>query len=82
MSWLQSPSTVILEPPKIKSVTVSSISPSICHDDLSFLNVEQVRKAGTILVQSLRKIMHSFEYIKAVCNGFLVFIELQGISEV
>ena len=31
-SWLQSPSTVILEPKKIKSVTVSIISPSICHD--------------------------------------------------
>ena len=36
ISWLQSPSSVILEPKKIKSVTVS---PSICHD-LSFLNVE------------------------------------------
>ena len=36
ISWLQSPSAVILEPPKIKSVTVST---SICHD-LSFLNVE------------------------------------------
>ena len=36
ISWLQSPSAVILEPPKIKSATVS---PSICHD-LSFLNVE------------------------------------------
>ena len=32
MSWLQSPSAVILEPPKIKSVTVSTISPSICHE--------------------------------------------------
>ena len=31
ISWLQSPSAVILEPPKIKSVTVSSVSPSICH---------------------------------------------------
>ena len=30
ISWLQSPSAVILEPPKIKSVTVSIISPSIC----------------------------------------------------
>ena len=30
-SWLQSPSTVILEPKKIKSVTVSIVSPSICH---------------------------------------------------
>ena len=29
--WLQSPSTVILEPKKIKSVTVSTLSPSICH---------------------------------------------------
>ena len=29
--WLQSPSAVILEPKKIKSVTVSIISPSICH---------------------------------------------------
>ena len=32
ISWLQSPSAVILEPPKIKSVTVSTVSPSICYD--------------------------------------------------
>ena len=32
ISWLQSPSTVILEPKKVKSVTVSSVSPSICHE--------------------------------------------------
>ena len=44
ISWLQSPSAVILAPPKIKSDTVS---PSISHEvmgtdghDLSFLNVE------------------------------------------
>ena len=44
ISWLQSPFAVILEPPKIKSATVSS---SICHEvmgigchDFSFLNVE------------------------------------------
>ena len=45
ISWLQSPSAVILEPPKIKSFTVSIVSPSICYeamgpDDLRFLNVE------------------------------------------
>ena len=45
ISWLQSPSAVILEPPKIKSDTVSTVSPSISHevmgpDDLHFLNVE------------------------------------------
>ena len=33
--WLQSPSAVILEPPKIKSVTVSIVSPSICHEVMS-----------------------------------------------
>ena len=41
ISWLQSPSAVILEPPKIESLIVS---PSICHEvrgpDLSFLNAE------------------------------------------
>ena len=47
ISWLQSPSAVILEPPKIKSDTVSTVSPSISHrvmgpdgHDLRFLNVE------------------------------------------
>ena len=32
ISWLQSPSAVILEAKKIKSVTVSIISPSTCHE--------------------------------------------------
>ena len=45
ISWLQSPSAGILEPPKIKSDTVSTVSPSISHEvmgchDLCFLNVE------------------------------------------
>ena len=47
ISWLQSPSAVMLEPKKIKSVTVSTVSPSICHEVMgpdamisSFLNVK------------------------------------------
>ena len=47
VSWLHSLSAVILEPPKLKFLTVSSVSPSICHEvmgpephDLCFLNVE------------------------------------------
>ena len=47
ISWLQSPSVVILEPKKIKSVIVSTVFPPICHEVmrpdaiiLSFLNVE------------------------------------------
>ena len=47
ISWLQSPSAVILEPKKIKFVTVYNVFPSICHEVMgsgchafSFLNVE------------------------------------------
>ena len=49
ISWLQSLSAVILQLPKIKSTTISTVSASICHEvmghfirchDLSFLNVE------------------------------------------
>ena len=47
ISWLQSPSAVILEPKKIKFVTVSIVSLVICHEvigtgchDLQFLNAE------------------------------------------
>ena len=44
ISWLQSPSTVILESKKIKFATVSIVFPSICHEMMGlgvcFLNVE------------------------------------------
>ena len=44
ISWLQSASEVILEPQKIKSDIVSTVSPSMSHGtrchDLRFLNVE------------------------------------------
>ena len=47
ISWLPSPSAVILEPKKRKSVTVSTVSPSICHEVMGpdamilvFFNVE------------------------------------------
>ena len=47
LSWLQLPSAVILEPPKIKSDTASTVSPSISHEVMGpdamiffFLNVE------------------------------------------
>ena len=35
ISWLQSPSAVILEPQKIKSLTITTIPPSICHEVLA-----------------------------------------------
>ena len=56
ISCLQSPSAVILEPKKIKSVTVSIVSPSVCHEVLGpdamilvFLNVEFSASFFTLL---------------------------------
>ena len=37
ISWLQSPSAVILEPKKIKSDTVSTVSPSISHEVMDYM---------------------------------------------
>ena len=48
ISWLQSPSAVILEPKKIKSVTVSIVSPSICYEVMG-PDAESIRKAETVI---------------------------------
>ena len=39
ISWLQSPSAVILEPQKIKSDTVATVSPSISHEMMGPINI-------------------------------------------
>ena len=69
ISWLQSPSAVILEPPKIKSDTVSTVSPSICH--------EVMGPDGMILVFWMLSFkptfsLFSFTFIKrlACCNSW------------
>ena len=45
--WLQSPSAVILEPKKIKSLTVSIVSPSISHEVMGLDAVIYVRYAAS-----------------------------------
>ena len=57
ISWLYSPPAINLEPPKIKSFTISIVSPSICHEmmgleaviDLSFLKIEFQANFFTLL---------------------------------
>ena len=53
--WLQSLSTLVLEPKKIKSVTVSTFSPSICHEVLG----PDARIFGVFLMLSLSQLFHS-----------------------
>ena len=43
ISWLKSPYEVILEPPKIKSDTVSTVSPSISHEVKYYSNLTQIK---------------------------------------
>ena len=72
ISRLQSPSAAILEPKKIKSVTVSIVSLSICHEAmgadamiLGFLNVEFLSQFFSL---------SSFTFIKRLFNSSLLFV--------
>ena len=49
ISWLQSPSVVILEPKKIKSVTLSIVSPSICHETVGPEAISWSRRIETTI---------------------------------
>ena len=53
ISWLQSPSAVILDPPKIKSATVSTVSPSIFHEVMVPVELFQILKDDAV------KVLHS-----------------------
>ena len=50
ISWLQSPSAVILELPKIKSATVSTVSPSISHEVIVILKNYRGRKTSELIL--------------------------------
>ena len=64
ISWLQSPSAVILEPKKIKSVTVSTVSPSICY--------EMMGPDAMILVFKPTFSLSSFTFIKKLFSSSLL----------
>ena len=48
ISWLQSPSAVILEPPKIKSDSVSTVSPSISHEVVAAAAAKSLQSCPTL----------------------------------
>ena len=85
ISWLQSPSAVILEPRKIKSVTVSVVSPSVCHEVMGLSAV-----IFDFWMLSFRPafLLSSFTFIKrlfsssAFCHksGVICISEVTGIS--
>ena len=60
ISWLQSPSAEILEPPKIKSDTVSTVSPSISHEVVGPDARTFVRKVMCLLLNRLCRLVITF----------------------
>ena len=73
ISWLQSPSAVVLEPPKIKSATVSTVSPAICHevmglDGMIFIFLMLIFKSTFSLA--------SFTFIKRLFSSSLSAIRM------
>ena len=67
--WLQSPSTVILEPKKIKSVTVSIVSPAFCHE---VMGLDSMILVSWILSLKPAFSLSCFIFIKRFLNASLL----------
>ena len=74
-SWLQLPSAVILEPKKIKSVTVSIVFPSICHERMvhPMIKTENIKREGKIMDLTLEVKLkflgrHSSESVRSIVD--------------
>ena len=89
ITWLQSPSAVILEPPKIKSVTVSIVSPSVYHEmmgpDAMILVFWMLSFKPTFSLSFtfIKRLFSSFSLsvIKVVSSAYLI-CHLHVISEI
>ena len=92
ISWLQSPSAVILEPPKIKSDTVSIVSPSISHEvmgpDAMILVFWMLSFKPTFSLSSLTFIKRLFSSsslsatIPSKCSNLYAFVLLWEVCKV
>ena len=78
ISWLQSPSAVILEYKKIKSVTVSTVSPSISHevmrpDAMIFVfRMLSFKPAFSLALTSIKRVLSSsLSAIRVVSSAYL-----------
>ena len=88
ISWLQSPSSVILEPKKIKFITVSIVSPSICQEVMGLDAIISVfwilsfSQLLTLLFHFIKRLISSssLSAIRVVSSAYLrLFVFLQAI---
>ena len=78
IAWLQSPSTVILEHNKIKSVTVSTFSPSICHEVmgldamiLAFRILSFKTAFSLCFYTSIKRLLAPLHFLRVVSSAYL-----------
>ena len=76
ISWLQSPSAVILEPKNIKSLTVSIVSPSVCHEVIG-LNA-MILVFWKLSFKSVFS-LSSFTFIKRLFSSLLSVIRVSSV---
>ena len=69
ISWLQSPSAVISEPKKIKPVTVSIVSPSICHE---VMGLDAMILVFCMLSFKPAFSLYSYSFIKRLFSSYLL----------
>ena len=77
ISWLQSPSAVILEPRKIKSATVSTVSPYICHEVMELkvmTNLDTILKSRDITLPTKVRLVKAmvFPVVMYGCESWTV----------
>ena len=85
ISWRQSPSAVILELPKIKSDTVSTVSPSICHEVMgpdAMILVFECWVLSQLFHSPLSPSSRGFEFLFTFCHkgGVICISEVIDIS--
>ena len=78
ISWLQSPSALILEPPKIKSVTVCTVSPSICHE---VMGLDAMILVFWLLSFKPNLVLSSFTFIKRLFSSSLSAIRVVSSTD-
>ena len=70
ISCLQSLSAMILEPPKIKSLTVSSVSPSICHEVMGLSILKEISPEYSLEGLLLKLKLQYFGYLMRRTDTF------------
>ena len=79
ISWLQSPSAVDLEPPKVKSAIVCTVSPSVCHE---VMGPDAIIFIFWMLSFKPIFLLSSFTFIKTVVATIVVVTVLNDLSKI